>query len=407
MKTFRALIATALIAGLVPAILPAGAEEPAPASRIIVSTTLNHGLITLDAQTLQPTQPTILSRGTSPVRLWVDEFDGRRYLFSANHGVAGSVGIFTLDGNLILESPASPIPSGGLGAVGIASARVQVPGVGPRDILAVTNTVFALGGCGMPAGRLGVYDATDLELGVLAPIGSFPLDAAIPYAVAVDGSRSAIYTASNCGNHLQVHDLVLDPALPAGERITARPAGIIPLPNGPDATLVDPGRGRSYTVSIGGNALSVVDTATRAVTTSVPLPNAGPIDATLATSSAGSDWVITGNGRDDSFSIIDREIIESCIAASAAACPQAQVARIPAGVAGGAPEGIAYDRRSGRVFIVNKSPLGAPSLSVIQISEDGPISGTFVGKVPLGAISQDLPAPAVIAFDVVVDDRGL
>jgi YVTN family beta-propeller protein len=402
MKKPLALLASALVAASFPSILPAGADEPL-SSRIIVSSPLNHQLIVLDAQTLAPTQANIASRGTSPVRLWVDEFDGERYLFSANHGIAGSVGIFDLDGDIILESPASPIPSGGLGAVGIAAARVDIPELGERDILAVTNTVFALGGCSMPAGRLGVYDATNLELGVLAPIGSYELDAAIPYAVAVDGGTASLYTASNCGGHLQVHDLTGDATTGV---VSVEPAGTIDLPNGPDATLVDPARERSYTVNIGGNSLSVVDTATRTVLTTVPLPGAGPIDASLATSQGGSDWIVTANGRDDTFSIIDRDAIEACIQNSDMACPSAQVARISAGVPGGAPEGISYDPVSGRVFVVNKSPLGAPSLSAIQINEDGPITGTFVAKVPLGAVDQAVPVPAIIAFDVVTDQRS-
>ncbi|MFP5224006.1 MAG: hypothetical protein ACLGH3_00365 [Actinomycetota bacterium] len=403
MKKPLALLASALVAASLPSMLPAGAGEDQASSRIIVSSTLNHQLIVLDAQTLQPTQPNIPTRGTSPVRLWVDEFDGERYLFSANHGITGSVGIYDLDGDIILESPASPIPSGGLGAVGIAAARVDVPEVGERDILAVTNAVFALGGCGMPAGRLGVYDATNLELGVLAPIGSYPLEAAIPYAVAVDGGTASLYTASNCGDHLQVHDLTGDADTGL---VSVEAAGTIPLGDGPDATLVDAVRERSYTVNIGGNSLSVVDTATRTVATTVALPGAGPIDAVLATSKGGRDWILTSNGRDDTFSIIDRDAIEACIQASALACSEAQVARISAGVPGGAPEGISYDPVSGRVFVVNKSPLGSPSLSAIEIDETGPITGTFVGKVPLGAIDQAVPVPAIIAFDVVVDQRA-
>lgn len=372
---------------------PAQAEEVS--SRVIVSSTLNHGLLVLDAASLEFTQPLLPSRGTSPVRLEVAEVEGTDVLFTANHGIAGSVGIFDLSGDLVLENPASPVPTGGFGAVGIDHAG---------DTLAVTNTWFALGGCSMPKGSLTIYETSLAGTQIaLTPKGHHELQGAIPYSAAVDDNGD-VYASSNCSASLEVYG---DAALVGAPVAWTERKASIQIGNGPDTTLIDPDRDRSYTVNISGNSLSVVDTDSRSLTTTVPLPGAGPIDAALATSKGGEDWIVTANGRDDTFSIISRDAIETCIAASSATCPAAQIARIPAGVAGGAPEGITYDPVSGRVFVVNKYPLGSPSLSAIQIDESASTpTGTLAGVVALPAADPLLPVPAIIAFDAVVDIRS-
>lgn len=397
-----------MAAAFVATTLPFRADA-APASRIIVSSTLNHGLLVLDAETLAFTQPLLPSRGTSPVRMDVATLFGHRYLFTANHGIAGSLGIFDLSGDVILEAPQSPIPTGGFGSVGIDVGMLSEDMAG----IAVTNTWFALGGCGMPNGSVSLFEVYVRQGQVIF----FPvpylndLQGAIPYAVAIDDNRGAMYVSTNCGNEVEIFDLEADYP-PAATPITCYSCAPgtstrVPIGNGPDATLFDPGRDRSYTVNIGGDSLSVIDGASRKVVTTVPLPNAGPIDATLATSAGGQDWILTSNGQDDTFSIVSRDIIEDCVAANAASCPEAEVARIDAGVDGGAPEGVTYDARSGRAFIVNKSPLGSPSLSAVQVDESGLVpTGTFVRAVPLPAVDPALPVPSIIAFDVVVDDRG-
>ena len=62
-------------------------------SRVIVSTTLDSTLEIFDADSLAEFQAPLPSRGGGPVRLWVETFDGKDYLFAANHGAAlGSVG---------------------------------------------------------------------------------------------------------------------------------------------------------------------------------------------------------------------------------------------------------------------------------------------------------------------------
>lgn len=404
MRISRTFLASALLAGVLPNIVPgaAVAESPAPASRIIVSSTLNHTLMIIDAETLEMTQPLLPSRGTSPVRLVVQDFEGKRYLFSANHGINASLGIFDLDLPIVVESPVSPLPTGGAGGVGIDAGYLHgVPAI------AMTNTVFALGGCSMPKGSLSLFNASGIGTGLpprLAPVRQ--MDGAIPYAVAIDELNDRLYASSNCGNNIEISDVSLaaEPVGAYGFEIGATTK--TPLAAGPDATMFDAERDRSYTVNIGGNSLSVIDGTTRTVVTTVPMPGTGPIDATLVTSKGGADWIVTSNGKNDTFGIIDRSIIEACITAEVTSCPSAYVAQISAGVAGGAPEGINYDARSGRMFVVNKT-LGAPKLSVIQITEGTQITGTLVGIVPIGAIDPSVPVPAIIAFDVAVDDRGL
>ena len=394
-KTSRLLTACVLATFAAAASLAAPGASAAASSRVLVSSTLNHGVLVLDAQSLAFTQPMLPSRGTSPVRMDIEVFDGTPYLFTANHGLAASLGIFDLSGDLVVEVPASPIPSGGFGAVGID--------VSPGGTVAMTNNWFALGGCSMPRGSLSVYRVVP-EAGTLTAVleGVYEHASAIPWAVAIDESRDSVYASLNCGNELEVFDRT-ETYLGTSSHVRA---ARVQTGSRPDATLFDAKRDRSYTVNIASSSLTVVDGASRTPLTTVPLPGAGPIDAALATSAAGSDWILTSNGNDDTFSIIDRDRIEACIQASATSCPAAQVARIPAGVAGGQPEGVSYDPVSGRVFVVNKSPLGSPKLSAIEVVETpGGISASLVGVVPLPAADPRLPAPAIIGFDVVVQTR--
>src|SRR5207244_5462697 len=57
-------------------------------ARVIVSTTLNSTLEIFDADSLAELQPPVPSKGGGPVRLWVQRFDWKEYLFAANHGAA-------------------------------------------------------------------------------------------------------------------------------------------------------------------------------------------------------------------------------------------------------------------------------------------------------------------------------
>jgi DNA-binding beta-propeller fold protein YncE len=134
--------------------------------------------------------------------------------------------------------------------------------------------------------------------------------------------------------------------------------------------------------------------------------SAGPIDPSLAESPGGRSWLITSNGSDESVSLIDRDRIAACVAAHQASCTTAEVLRVKTKVPGGAPESVGYDPVMNRIFVVNKNIL-SPSLSVIQITEnpDGSISGDDFQRIPLRASVQQAPVPALIAFDVVVQDR--
>jgi YVTN family beta-propeller protein len=398
MPRFSRFAVLLVSAGL--AFAPLGGSHAASNSRVIVSSTLNHGLLVLDAQTLEFTQPLLPSRGTSPVRMDVHKFGTRNFLFTANHGIAGSMGVFDLSGDLVLETPASPYPTGGFGSVGIDVSK--------HGVVAVTNTWFALGGCSMPNGSVTVFD-TETTNGVMAALVRRPLDvqAAIPYAVAIDDDDDSLFVATNCGDAVEVFDPTWVQAGPTRARIGHERTATVPVGDGPDATLYDQERDLVYVVNIGGDSLSVIDSDTRTVVTTVAMPNSGPIDAALATSASGADWVLTGNGQDDTFSILDRDVLAACGAAMQATCPEALVARIDAGVDGGAPEGITHDPVTNRVFVVNKSPLMGPSLSAIQLTE-GPegVTGSVVGVVPLPAADPALPVPAIIAFDAVVDVRS-
>src|SRR5207237_10874906 len=141
--------------------------------------------------------------------------------------------------------------------------------------------------------------------------------------------------------------------------------------------------------SIGRNRLSVRDAESPAALLTVGLPGAAPTDVTRADSPGGHHWVITSNGSDDSVSLIDRDRIAECIYGVPPTCLAPEMLRVPTAVAGGAPEGVAYDAATNRIFAVNKFPLGSPSLSAIQITEpaDGPPSGVAIGDIPRTALS--------------------
>src|SRR5205823_7154686 len=94
MHTGKCVLVTA---GLLTAALSAQAG-----SRVIVSTTLDSTLAIFDADSLAELQSPLPSKGGGPVRLWVQNFDGKDYLFAANHGaVLGSVGVLDLSGEQV------------------------------------------------------------------------------------------------------------------------------------------------------------------------------------------------------------------------------------------------------------------------------------------------------------------
>lgn len=395
-KPFASIALAALLLSGTAAILPVAA---APAgSRVIVSLTLNSTLQFFDASSLEQTQPPLVSKGTSPVRLWVDTFGGETYLFSANHGVEGSVGVFDLDGALVTELPASPFPARA-GTVGIVAGPA-----GPTAVPMVfaTNTWQALGGCGLPKGSVTAYDASLLTTaGILVEAGTVDVSGAIPYAVALDEANGRAFVSTNCGNSIDSIDAT-GAGLASAEPISVANTQTRTSAAGPDATLFDQARGLLYTTNIGGNALSVNNGSAPGALTVVPLTGTGPIDATFAETPGGRALVITSNGKNDTVSLIDRAIIDACITASLASCPQAEVARIPTAVPGGAPEGVAYDAATNRIFVVNKG-IGKPSLSVIQLTETGSsITGVDFRQLPLQSLGAGTPLPGIIAFDVVV-----
>jgi len=379
-------------------------------SRVVVSTTLDSSLEIFDADSLGELQSPVPSRGGGPVRLWVQEFDGREYLFAANHGaVLGSVGIFDLFGEQVTELPLSPFPARA-GSVGIAAGELTV-GATQVPVVLVTNTQSAVAavagfGCSLPNGSVTAYDARLLsKLGLLQEIGTVDVSAPVPYAVSVDTAGARAFASTNCGDEvdtLTVTDSGSDGGGLVLTRTATRSTGA-----SPDGTIYDGARGLNYTANIGGNSLSVHDAQSPDALLTVDLPGAGPIDVTLADSPGGHHWVITSNGSDDSVSLIDRDRIAQCIYGVPPTCLASEVLRIPTAVAGGAPEGVAYDPATNRIFVVNKFPLGSPSLSVIQITEpaDGPPSGVDIGRIPLSALGAGTPLPALIAFDVVVQAR--
>lgn len=375
-----------------------------PGTRVIVSNTLNGTLQFFDASSLTEAQPPLPVKGTSPVRLYVERFGDQTILFSANHGVEGSIGLYDLDGDLVTEMAASPYPTGP-GSVGIAAGTMQDGEWGAAMVFA-TNTTFALGGCNMPTGTLTAYQVGPLGLATtLRPTGTIVLSGPIPYAVAVDPERGAAYASSNCANTLDTIDVniaevtVPDTAtvlVPSIEKTLTRTTA-----QGPDAVVYDPITDLIFVTNITASSVSVFDADSTAALTVVPMPGAKPIDANLADSPMGAHWLVTSNGGNDTIGMVDRDIAAACAAASQGSCPAAYVLQVPTGVAGGAPEGIDYDPSTNRVFTVNKN-IGSPSLSVIQISESGGLSGAPIARLPLGALGGYAPIPALIAFDVVV-----
>lgn len=393
-----ALLAVALVATL---LAPVPSPATAPGSQVIVSSTLNGTLHIFDAATLAQTQPPLPAKGTSPVRLWVERFGDRTLLLSANHGVHGSLGVYDLDGPVVTELPLSPFPSGGQGSVGVVAGRLGATGA---PMIFLTDTVQALGGCGLPQGSVSAFDASLLETaGVATRYATVSSQGTIPYAASFDGARGHVVASNNCNDTL-VQFAVGGTGAPTDPyRLT--PAATAATGDGPDALLYDTDLDRQYVTNIGGSSVGVYDAGSlTAARTTVPLPGTGPIDATLATSRSGARWMITSNGRNDTVSIVDRDLIAGCVAAAATVC-HAEVARIFAGVPGGAPEGVAYDPATNRIFVVNKT-IGAPALSVIQLDETGPsVTGAHIATIPLRVLGTGTPVPDLIAFDVVVRAR--
>jgi DNA-binding beta-propeller fold protein YncE len=346
------------------------------------------------------------------VRLWLQKFGAKSFVMAANHGAAsGSVGVFDLGGptGLVTELPLSPFPARA-GSVGISAGTLNTP-AGKLPMVFITNTWFALGGCSLPKGSVTAYDASLLETaGLMTEVGTVDTSGAIPYAVAVDEADGLAFVSNNCTNTLDTIEvqagplLGYDPPPPAGavsiENTESRPVG-----KGPDATLYDPVRQRIYVNDINGHSISVY-APTGSLLATVPMGGPGPIDANLATGPKGEAWIVTSDGSNDSVSVIDRNLIEACIAAvpPTDTCASAVALTVKTKVPGGAPEGIDYDPVMNRIFTVNKNIL-SPSLSVIQLGydADGKLTGEDIHQIPLVAIDSAVPVPALIAFDVVVE----
>jgi len=314
--------------------------------------------------------------------------------------------VFDLSGHEVTELPLSPFPARP-GSVGIAAGAVSGDDLKVRGLVVVTNTWQALGGCGQPAGSITAL-STDLlaQQGILYETGTLDTAGPVPYGVALDPHGGNIYASSNCSDTLDTATVVRSECLPPfGCRAVIEKAATRPTGAGPDAVLFDVERSLAYVTNIDGDSLSVFDRSSPGALTTIPLPDAGPIDATLASSPGGRDWVITSNGQDDTVSLIDRDLIAACVMGAAPSCPQAEVLRIPTGVPDGAPEGVAYDPASNRIFVVNK-PIMGPSLTVLQLDESsGSLSATKVADIPLQALGAGTDLPAVIAFDVLVQPR--
>jgi len=402
MRRLTALIACALAA----ATTAAGAVTDPPErahSRVIVSATLNSTLEFLDASSLTETQPALLSRGLAPVRMKIFNAGSGPLLLAANHGIEGSLGMFDLSGDIVTEMAASPIPARP-GSVGVDAANIA--GIGPMAF--VTNTHQALGGCGLPKGSVTAYSFVGAGPATAAvEAGTVEVSGAIPYAVAADPAGHA-FVSTNCGATLDTIDVTAGAPLPTIARTATRATG-----SGPDGALFDASRNRVYVINISASSLSVFDPASPSARTTVPMPGAKAIDISFADLEAKGGaparaLIATSNGGNDTAGLVDRDIIEACIAASKASCPEAVVLTTFAGVRGGAPEGIAFDPVSSRLFVVNKT-IGAPALGVIGITED--LDGTLhaLGApivVGLGALGQTASqVPALIAFDVVVQTR--
>jgi DNA-binding beta-propeller fold protein YncE len=391
--------------------LPVQAGEAAH-SRVIVSATLNSTLQFFDAATLAQTQAPLVARGLGPVRLVVAADGLGPVLYSANHGAAtGSVGMYDLSADVVSEEPLSPVPARA-GSVGIDVADVTLDDEQISTAVFVTNTTFALGGCDMPAGSVTAFERyliatpTLTESGFLRAMreaGTVELTGSIPYGVAIAPGIARAFASTNCGDTLDTIALTSNgPFTTTDPTFSVANEGFRSTGLGPDAVLWDDARALVYVADIGGDSVTVFDAGPAAARTRVALPGSGPIDAALADTPAGRSWLITSNGQDDSISVIDRDALASCAAVAAISC-DAEVARIPTGVAGGAPEGVAYDPATDRVFVVNKYPLGTPSLTAIQLNADG--SGAPAGTIPLPGLGEGTPVPALIAFDVVVQTR--
>lgn len=375
-------IALACVCALVP-LGARAAVRPVRAAvadrRVIVSSTLNDELQVFGASSLVELQTPVLSKGAGPVRLWVQAVDGHPYLFVANHGAEGSLGVFDLAGAQVSELALSPFPARA-GSVGVA---------GFGHTMFVTNTWQALGGCGLPAGSVTAFDVSKLaSLGLVTEVGTADVTGAIPYGVAVDANGRA-FVSSNCSASLDTIDVSENGVSRTATRATGA---------GPDGVIFDPLTNLVFVNNIAASSVSVFDASSAAALTTVPMPGAHPIDSNLADSASGAHWLATSNGGDDSVGLIDRGVVAGCVASHSATCPAAYVARIPTGIAGGAPEGIDYDPATGRIFTVNKTPYGAPSLSVIQVNEHDLATSEVIAKLPLGIG----PVPAITSFDVVV-----
>src|SRR5438046_7871295 len=219
-------------------------------SRVIVSTTLDSTLEIFDADSLAELQSPLPSKGGGPVRLWVQSFDGKEYLFAANHGAAlGSVGVFDLSGEQVVELALSPFPARA-GSVGVAAGELTVDGT-PVPVVFVTNTQSGVAavagfGCSLPNGSVTAYDASSLStVGLLQEIGTVDLSAPVPYAVSVDPAGARAFASTNCGDALDTLTVAgsgADGSSLVLTRTATRSTGA-----SPDGTIYDGARGLNYT----------------------------------------------------------------------------------------------------------------------------------------------------------------
>ena len=230
-------------------------------SRVIVSTTLDSTLEIFDADSLAELQSPLPSKGGGPVRLWVQSFDGKEYLFAANHGAAlGSVGVFDLSGEQVVELTLSPFPARA-GSVGVAAGELTVDGM-PVPVVLVTNTQSGVAavagfGCSLPNGSVTAYDASSLStVGLLQEIGTVDLSAPVPYAVSVDPAGARAFASTNCGDKL---DTLTVTRSGADGRLGLANTATRSTGASPDGTIFDAARGLDYTANIGGDSLSVHD----------------------------------------------------------------------------------------------------------------------------------------------------
>lgn len=276
--------------------------------------------------------------------------------------VSGSLNGYAVTGQPAGGSVAVNAQTGTYTYTPTLAARLQAGQTVPADY-----DSFPVGLTGQPATVITV----PVLPAVLANSGNMPAASLMnPTGLAVSGNGAVAYVANQGGNTVSVLNTA-----------TGAVSKTVKVGSQPSAVAVSSDAGRAYVANRGGGTVTVINTTTNTVVGSAIRVGSAPQD--VAVNAAGTRVYVANNGS-NSVSVINTA--------------NNGVTTIGLGTGNSAPTAIALNSDGSRAYVTHRNSSGAGVVSVIDTS-----ANTVIATVGVGSAPQDL---AVVGTRVYVANTG-